>query len=53
LDPFAGSGTTAVACVRTGRNFIVCDIDPEAVKIATERVELEKPDGRVQIQLFA
>jgi len=53
LDPFCGSGTTVVACVRTGRNFIACDIDPDAVEIATERVELENPDGRVQIQLFA
>jgi len=53
LDPFAGSGTTAVACVRTGRNFIACDINPEAVRTATERIALEKPENRIQIQLFA
>jgi adenine-specific DNA-methyltransferase len=28
LDPFMGSGTTGVACVNTGRNFIGCEIDP-------------------------
>jgi len=52
LDPFCGSGTTAVACVRAGRNFLAYDIDPEAVRIATERVELEKPENKIQIPLF-
>jgi len=36
-DPFAGSGTTAVACVRLGRRFIGCDIDPCAVETAKLR----------------
>ena len=29
LDPFMGSGTTAVAAVRTGRHFVGYDTDPE------------------------
>ena len=28
LDPFMGSGTTGVACVQTGRNFIGIELDP-------------------------
>jgi site-specific DNA-methyltransferase (adenine-specific) len=39
LDPFAGSGTTAVACIKTGRNFIGMEIDPTYHAIATKRIE--------------
>ena len=38
LDPFAGSGTTGVACVQTGRNFIGHEIDPGYVEIARRRI---------------
>jgi len=38
LDPFLGSGTTAVACVETGRNFIGIELKPEYVKIAHKRL---------------
>lgn len=38
LDPFVGSGSTAVAAVRTGRKFIGCDIDEGYVRLARERV---------------
>lgn len=39
LDPFMGSGTTAVAAVRTDRNFIGFELGEEYHRIATERVE--------------
>lgn len=39
LDPFAGSGTTGVACVQTGRRFIGCEIDPDYYEIAQRRIE--------------
>ena len=39
LDPFMGSGTTGVACVQTGRNFIGCEIDPGYFEIAKRRIE--------------
>lgn len=39
LDPFMGSGTTGVACVQTGRNFIGIEIDPDYFKIAERRIE--------------
>jgi site-specific DNA-methyltransferase (adenine-specific)/modification methylase len=38
LDPFTGSGTTGVACIETGRNFIGCEIDPGYVEIARRRI---------------
>lgn len=42
LDPFMGSGTTGVACVRTGRNFIGCEIDTAYFEIARKRIEAEQ-----------
>jgi DNA modification methylase len=39
LDPFLGSGSTAVAAARTGRRFLGCDIDEGYVRLARERVE--------------
>ena len=41
LDPFMGSGTTAVAAVRTGRHFIGYDTDERYVAAARTRVEGE------------
>ena len=38
LDPFLGSGTTAVAARKLNRNFLGCDSDPNSVKIAEERL---------------
>ena len=42
LDPFAGSGTTAVATVRTGRHFAGYDLDRSYIELAEERVEAER-----------
>lgn len=39
LDPFMGSGTTAVACKQLGRNFIGFEIEPKYVEIANKRLE--------------
>lgn len=39
LDPFAGSGTTAVACVRTGRKSISIEKEPKYCEIAKRRIE--------------
>src|SRR3990167_9051067 len=38
LDPFLGSGTTAVACKMLKRDFIGIEISPEYCKIAEERL---------------
>jgi len=37
LDSFLGSGTTLIACERTGRHFRGMDIDPAYVDLAVER----------------
>tara|TARA_Y100001936_G_scaffold175501_1_gene172052 strand:- start:4146 stop:5093 length:948 start_codon:yes stop_codon:yes gene_type:complete len=39
LDPFVGSGTTAIACKNTNRKCIGCEINTEYYNIALERVE--------------
>ena len=45
LDPFMGSGTTAVAAVRAGRHFVGYDTDAEYVRDALARVEKERERG--------
>jgi len=45
-DPFMGSGTTGVACVKTGRKFIGIEIEPKYFDIACRRISdaLKQPD---------
>jgi site-specific DNA-methyltransferase (adenine-specific) len=38
LDPFMGSGTTGVACVKLGRKFIGIELDESYFNIACERI---------------
>ena len=38
VDPFLGSGTTAVAAVMEGRRFLGCDIDPGCVETTRRRL---------------
>lgn len=38
LDPFMGSGTTGVACVKQNRSFIGIEINPEYFEIARARI---------------
>lgn len=39
LDPFMGSGTTGVACIKLGREFIGIEIEPKYFDIACRRIE--------------
>lgn len=39
FDPYMGSGTTGVACLQTGRNFIGCEIDGDFFAAAKKRIE--------------
>lgn len=50
LDPFMGSGTTAVACKNLGRQFIGFEINPKWHKIACDR--LNNIDASGQLSLF-
>lgn len=43
LDPFIGTGTTAVACKQLNRNFIGIEISPEYCKIAEQRLKNLQP----------
>jgi site-specific DNA-methyltransferase (adenine-specific) len=49
LDPFMGSATTGVACVKGGRNFIGIEIDPGRFGVACQRLE----NAQRQERLFA
>jgi DNA modification methylase len=51
LDPFMGSGTTGVACMNTGRNFIGVEIDPGYHAIAERRIREAKEAA--ESKLFA
>ena len=39
LDPFLGSGTTAIACLKLNRKFIGIEKEPEYVEIAKARIK--------------
>ncbi|MCD6400930.1 MAG: site-specific DNA-methyltransferase [Anaerolineales bacterium] len=49
LDPFMGSGSTAIAALKSDRNYVGFDIDPEYVKLAEERIRQHKSQIRMEI----
>lgn len=48
LDPFAGSGTTGVACLRTGRGFVGIEKDPTSFALACDRLKAEENGTTLQ-----
>ena len=48
LDPFMGSGTTAVACHKLKRHYICFELDKEYFNLASERLEVQK----AQLSIF-
>jgi site-specific DNA-methyltransferase (adenine-specific) len=62
LDPFMGSGTTGIACVKTGRRFIGIEHNPKHFDTACQRIEqaysqpdmfiVQKPEKLVQESIF-
>jgi DNA modification methylase len=42
LDPFIGSGTTAIAALRTGRHFAGYDLERSYIELAEQRVATER-----------
>jgi site-specific DNA-methyltransferase (adenine-specific) len=60
LDPFAGSGTTAVAALRSGRHYAGYDLDESYIRLAETRVERERlrlsreaSAGRLEVVVLA
>ncbi|MDO9261872.1 MAG: site-specific DNA-methyltransferase [Flavobacteriaceae bacterium] len=49
LDPFMGSGSTAVAALKTNRYFIGFDISSEYIEIANERIHLEQQQFKLAL----
>lgn len=45
LDPFTGSGTTGIAAVLEGFNFVGVELDPEYVTLAQARIKHWTPDA--------
>jgi DNA modification methylase len=44
LDPFLGSGTTAMVAERLGRNWIGIDVNPDFAALARQRIADQRPD---------
>ena len=52
IDPFAGSGTTLVECIRMGRNSIGIDLSKEAVENCRNNVKKEIDQGKVRAEVI-
>ena len=52
IDPFMGSGSVGIAAARIGRRFLGNDLNPEAVRIAAQRLH-EFGEGRVPAEISA
>ena len=48
LDPFAGSGTTAVVAKKLGRDFVAIESDEEYCLLAAKRLEMAATDKSIQ-----
>ena len=50
LDPFMGSGTTAIAAIRANRNSIGIEIDPAYLNSAESRIKEEIAQGEFSFE---
>ena len=53
LDPFGGSGTTAIACINTERDYILIEKESEYIEIAERRTEYAAKKHKERKGLFA
>ena len=49
IDPFAGSGTTGVAAVQAGREFLGFELDPAWAEVANVRIAAARPLGQTEL----
>lgn len=49
VDPFGGTGTTALAALYTGRNSITVEIEPRYIELIADRLQSERLAGMVEI----
>lgn len=47
IDPFMGSGSTAISCINTNRHYIGFELDEEYYNKAIERIELHKKEMKI------
>ena len=47
LDPFMGSGTTAIAAINNDRDYIGIDVSPEYCEMADKRIKQETAQARL------
>jgi site-specific DNA-methyltransferase (adenine-specific) len=45
LDPFMGSGQTAIAALKSGRHYVGYELDPGYLSLAQTRIQAEHPGG--------
>lgn len=50
LDPFAGSGTTAVACIHSNRRFVVIEKEQKYFDLMCKRIEYEESQLKIKFQ---
>lgn len=50
VDPFAGTGSTALAAIETGRNSVSVDIEPKYIDLIEARLRAWKLTGRIEVQ---
>ena len=48
LDPFGGAGTTAIVSNNNDRNSILCELNPEYVELAKNRIASEEKIQRIK-----
>ncbi|MDP7098835.1 MAG: site-specific DNA-methyltransferase [Rhodospirillales bacterium] len=50
VDPFAGTGTTALAALKTGRNSVNVEIEPSYVEIMAKRLQSERLTAIIEVE---
>lgn len=50
LDPFGGAGTTGLVATQSGRDAVLCELNPEYAAMARERIDDASQDARLRIE---